>query len=115
PPSSFPRTRESRFIFAPIKEAGTDKNPAYDYLARLDRDAEDLEAGRLLYVAATRAKKRVHLLGCVKLEHDGSARAPDKRSLLAKLWPLDAEVVRKTAAPAPESAPRIPLRRLPVD
>jgi ATP-dependent exoDNAse (exonuclease V) beta subunit len=104
-----------RFIFAPIKEAGRDNNLAYDYLARLERDAEDLEAGRLLYVAVTRAKKRVHLLGCVKLEHDGSAKAPDKRSLLAKLWPVNAEVVRKTAAPAAESAPRIPLRRLPAD
>jgi ATP-dependent exoDNAse (exonuclease V) beta subunit len=114
--SSFPRKREPRFIFAPIKEAGADRNPAYDYLARLERDAEDLEAGRLLYVAATRAKERVHLLGCVKLEDDGTPRAPDKRSLLAKLWPLNVEVTRSTAAPAAESGlPSLPLRRLPAD
>src|SRR5467141_1464292 len=39
-------------LLAPIKETGTDKDLAYNYLKDLDADAEDTEASRLLYVAA---------------------------------------------------------------
>jgi ATP-dependent exoDNAse (exonuclease V) beta subunit len=106
----------SRFLFAPIKEAGAAPNLAYDYLARLDRDADDLEAGRLLYVAATRAKQRLHLLGCIAFDEHGEPRAPNKRSLLAKLWPLEVPVARAAAPAAPASGlGPFPLRRLPAD
>jgi ATP-dependent exoDNAse (exonuclease V) beta subunit len=106
----------ARFLFAPIKEAGAEENLAYDYLGRLERDAEDTEAGRLLYVAATRARQRLHLLGCVKFDDHNEPRTPDRRSLLAKLWPLNVQIARSTAAPAAESGvPSVPLRRLPAD
>jgi ATP-dependent exoDNAse (exonuclease V) beta subunit len=105
-----------KFIFAPIKEAGAEKNLAYDYLARLERDADDLEAGRLLYVAATRAKQRLHLLGCIAFDDHDEPRAPDKRSLLAKLWPLDDPITRAATPAAPASGLEpFPLRRLPAD
>src|SRR5204862_455479 len=52
-------------LLAPIKETGTDKDLAYKYLKDLDADAEDTESSRLLYVAATRAEKRLHLLACL--------------------------------------------------
>jgi len=105
-----------KFIFAPIKEAGAEQNLAYDYLARLERDSDDLEAGRLLYVAATRAKQRLHLLGCVKFDDHGDPRTPNKRSLLAKLWPLDVPITRAATPAAPASGLEpFPLRRLPAD
>ncbi len=69
-------------LLAPIKETGADDEPAYDYLRRLDREAEDTEAARLLYVAATRAEKRLHLLACPR------KTMPPKRSLLACAWPV---------------------------
>ncbi len=80
-------------LLAPIREAGTDKDPAYDYVRKIGRTAEDLEAGRLFYVAATRAKSRLHLLGCIKRDDDGEAKRPPARSLLGKLWPFAAEHV----------------------
>jgi ATP-dependent exoDNAse (exonuclease V) beta subunit len=52
-------------LLAPIDETGGEKEPLYQYVRLLDREAEDIEAGRLFYVAATRAESRLHLLGCV--------------------------------------------------
>jgi len=80
-------------LLAPIKETGSDDEPAYDYLMQLDREAEDTEAARLLYVAATRAKHRLHLLACPK------RTMPPKRSLLACAWPVAAPVFGGLSAP----------------
>jgi ATP-dependent exoDNAse (exonuclease V) beta subunit len=93
-------------LLAPIKETGGDDEPAYDYLKRLDRDAEDTEAARLLYVAATRAEHRLHLLACPR------KTMPPRRSLLACAWPVahsiyegltppEADASTPTPAPAP--------------
>ena len=50
-------------LIAPVDETGGEKEPLYQYVRQLDREAEDIEAGRLFYVAATRAESRLHLLG----------------------------------------------------
>ncbi len=47
-----------------------------------------IEAGRLLYVAATRAKHALHLLGTVKRDKNDEMKAPPANSLLALLWPV---------------------------
>jgi ATP-dependent exoDNAse (exonuclease V) beta subunit len=99
-------------LLAPIKETGAEKEPAYEYLKNLDREAEDTEAARLLYVAATRAQRRLHLFACPK------KTMPPARSLLACAWPVAAEVYAGLNPPekdnpaAAERAPTI-LRRLP--
>jgi ATP-dependent exoDNAse (exonuclease V) beta subunit len=80
-------------LLAPIRETGAERDPAYEYLKDLDREAEDTEAGRLLYVAATRAKTRIHMLGCAETDDDGAVRAPAKRSLLGIAWAVAAEGV----------------------
>jgi len=69
-------------LLAPIHETGGAKEPAYEFLKRLDREAEDTEAARLLYVAATRAEHRLHLLACAR------KAMPPKRSLLERAWPV---------------------------
>ena len=73
-------------LLAPINETGSDKDPIYEYVRELGKEAEDIEAGRLFYVAATRAISRLHLLGCAKANEKGEAKPPNKRSLLAKAW-----------------------------
>jgi ATP-dependent exoDNAse (exonuclease V) beta subunit len=86
------------------------------WIGELERERARLEAARLLYVAATRAKRQLHLLGrCAG--HDGkdgrAVRAPAKDSLLAPLWPvvradfdaaLAGAVGSAAAAPAPDTA-----------
>jgi len=101
-------------LLAPIKEAGADKDLVYDYLRRLDRAAEDAEAGRLLYVAATRAARRLHLLACVKRDETGELKAPDKRSLLAQAWPVAQEIfdALEFVPIAPATASAVPTYEL---
>src|SRR5437773_1610851 len=78
-------------LLAPIKETGTDKDLAYKYLKDLDADAEDTEASRLLYVAATRAEKRLHLLACLPCDDHGDLKKPLAHSLLERAWPAAEE------------------------
>ena len=101
-------------LLAPIRETGAGKELAYEYLKDLDRDAEDIEAARLFYVAATRAKHRLHLLACTK------KTMPPARSLLACAWPAAAEIYGgleplEKDAPMPEKRAPTILRRLPED
>jgi ATP-dependent exoDNAse (exonuclease V) beta subunit len=80
------RAGERGLLLAPIDETGGEKEPLYRYVRDLDREAEDIEAGRLLYVAATRAESRLHLLACLKVDEDGVLKKPSKRSLLGIAW-----------------------------
>jgi len=106
----------ARLLLAPINATGTDKELTYNYVRELDKEAEDIEAGRLFYVAATRAKQQLHLLACGKADEEGALKDPARRSLVAKIW----WQAREHFGPAPEAvedAPRAPLpdvlRRLP--
>ena len=68
-------------LLAPIAESGSDTDPIYDYLERIERRKVDQETARLLYVAATRARRNLHLLGSVTVKDDGSigrARCRDR-------------------------------------
>jgi ATP-dependent exoDNAse (exonuclease V) beta subunit len=51
---------EPYLILAPIQSIGGE-DPIYDYLKKQNKKAAHLEAVRLLYVAATRAKRRLYL------------------------------------------------------
>jgi len=111
---------ERGLLLAPIDETGGDKEPLYRYVRDLDREAEDIEAGRLLYVAATRAKSRLHLLACLKVDDHGVIKMPFKRSLLGIAWRAFADSVRLPAPGQQESdeQKRLPpgdIRRLPAD
>ena len=77
-------------LLAPIKETGAERDPAYSYLARLETQAEDIESARLLYVAATRARKKLHLLACLECDEHGDIGKPRARSLLERAWPVAA-------------------------
>ncbi|TDI81221.1 MAG: DNA helicase UvrD [Betaproteobacteria bacterium] len=79
-------------LFAPIQETGADSDLIYSWLEKLDREKEHFEDERLLYVAATRAKKFLHLLGNTGLSSDIDGviepKLPAGKSLLSKLWPV---------------------------
>ena len=107
-------------MLAPIDETGGDKEPLNRYVRNLDSEAEDIEAGRLLYVAATRARSRLHLLGCMKVDEHGVVTMPARRSLLGIAWRALSESTGLPAPSNPESADGQThdvdrLRRLPAD
>jgi len=94
----------SRLLLAPINPTGSDEDATYRYIRRLDKEKEGHEDARLLYVAATRAKKHLHLLGDVSLDmrtEEPEPNAPGKGSLLATLWPA----VESEFAEAARSSP----------
>ncbi len=80
---------DGALMMAPIRAAAEASEPAFDYLRALDRAATGHELERLFYVAATRARSRLHLLGFARTEErrDGvRLREPAKGSLLGKAW-----------------------------
>jgi ATP-dependent exoDNAse (exonuclease V) beta subunit len=95
-------------MMAPVRAAGEAREAAYDYLRALDEAAAEHEAGRLLYVAATRAAHDLHLLGCAGTDTRGGVgrvRKPAARSLLGKVWSAaSAEFDRALLQPARNEA-----------
>ncbi len=112
---------EPGIVLAPSPEQGTDPDPVYQWLHRLERRRTLLERSRLLYVAVTRAKRHLHLLGQVDVQQDEAgavAKRPLSGSMLRMLWheiEADAALTLQQTAPEPAAAPRIPVQRLPLE
>jgi len=106
-------------LIAPVHAVGADKDPLYQYIGRLYQEKQDYELQRLLYVACTRAKSRLHLLAVAKVSGKEPAPRAESRSLLSLLWPqLEAEFLAQPlpppAAEEAEATPALlPLLRLP--
>jgi ATP-dependent exoDNAse (exonuclease V) beta subunit len=94
-------------LLAPLNARGNDHDPLYELVFALRREQETLEQQRLLYVAASRARQQLHLLGQVGYrERDGKREllSPPKNSLLATLWPvLEPEYRQAFAAYTPSA------------
>ncbi len=71
-----------------------DSGEMYEYLRVFLAKKQRLEDARLLYVACTRAKRRLHLFsivktdgaGNVKINEDGTLAAPSAGSLVSHIW-----------------------------
>jgi len=78
---------DTALLFGPITGAGEEQNPTVEYLRNLEKTKGRYEAQRLLYVAVTRAKRRLHLSGHANCNARGELR-PAAGSLLELLWPV---------------------------
>jgi ATP-dependent helicase/nuclease subunit A len=76
-----------QLVMAPIRETGADKEAIQTYIRLLERTKQQHEDMRLLYVAATRARKRLHMFGSAKIRTGNETPQPPAQSLLARLWP----------------------------
>ena len=74
-------------LLAPIHAVGEQAEPIYSYLRSLEGVRVRNESARLLYVAATRARENLHLIGNAKTSKNGLSK-PSNDSLLARLWPI---------------------------
>ncbi len=83
-----PAGGEKDLLLAPIPETGTDADKIYQYIRKINERKRDLEDARVFYVAATRARKQLHLLAGAHPAGDGRLRTPPAKSLLNKLWPV---------------------------
>ena len=82
----------SALVLAPCPASDQDQDPHFAWLAALDRERQDHENMRLMYVAATRARERLHLLArLASADDDASATrepaTPRRGTLLGYLWP----------------------------
>lgn len=115
----------SQLLMAPVHATGDERDASFDYVRTLDADKQRYEDARLLYVAATRARRQLHLLGETAWQRDkdgeiDGVREPTPRSLLARLWSAvsaqyalqrpASETAAVSATVAQRSPP--PLRRL---
>ena len=79
---------QAHLLLAPFTERDAIRGPINKLVTQARRRCEEQEKLRLLYVACTRAKQFLHLLGTVKLNQKGELNTPHSQSLLHVLWPL---------------------------
>jgi len=77
---------ETEMLVAPIGYRGDEKHPTYRWVQKQLSQRADEELKRLLYVACTRARKSLHLLGTAMITASG-LKPGDPKSLLATAWP----------------------------
>jgi ATP-dependent helicase/nuclease subunit A len=105
----------SELLMAPISRAGRDEDRTYRFI-RHEEDARNThESVRLLYVACTRARRRLHLIGHV----DPESGEPPSDALLTHIWEevrpeFDVAVANYEEQPELVKQPRVPrvLRRV---
>lgn len=88
----YPLQNESTaLLIAPIHGIGHDKDSIYQFIKYQQTIKNDYESARLLYVAATRAKKQLHLFFNCETK-DNAPKVPTN-CFLHKLWPaIDADI-----------------------
>jgi ATP-dependent exoDNAse (exonuclease V) beta subunit len=109
-----PDTGERELLMAPIGIKGRKGSGAssatYDWIGALQKRDERAELHRLLYVAATRARRDLHLFATLKRTHAGGIAAPDARSLLKCGWAY----LEQFAMPAEQGLHLVPHLREPM-
>ncbi|HEX7720420.1 MAG TPA: 3'-5' exonuclease, partial [Woeseiaceae bacterium] len=77
------------FLISPIgPRAELEGDPLHKLIEAKLREKDRLETDRLLYVACTRARRTLHLVGHVPLSVDGTElRYPQAGSRLQRIWP----------------------------
>ncbi len=87
-------TGQEQLVIAPLDQKGQSVSLLRQLLKGFEKEKQNFELGRLLYVAATRAKAKLHLFGEIKfqptdkqLENGDCPVAAKKDSLLESLWP----------------------------
>lgn len=76
---------QNALLLAPIHATGQDKDKIYEYINKQEKIKTNFEIDRLLYVATTRAKKRLLLFYSLKTD---AANKADSNSFLGRLLPL---------------------------
>ncbi|HVY53969.1 MAG TPA: UvrD-helicase domain-containing protein, partial [Gammaproteobacteria bacterium] len=79
---------DSALLLAPIQAVEDSEDSIYKHIRQQDNSKTRHEHGRLLYVAATRAKKSLHLIMTLKTNSKGEMATPSDSSMLKKLWPV---------------------------
>ena len=106
--SENPYPSGSDLLLAPVKASHEDTSSIYNFINNLEKQKQRHEEGRLLYVATTRARKQLHLIGSADTDKNGDLSKPPDNTLLGQLWPAveqDFQAYLEQQAPPAEQGP----------
>ncbi len=87
-----PRRGAIDLLLAPVRADGEARHdPIYELIGALEKEKREHEQGRLLYVAVTRAVRRLDLVGFARtrgIGADAQLASPPAGSMLGRLWPF---------------------------
>ncbi|MGC8548623.1 MAG: UvrD-helicase domain-containing protein [Acidobacteriaceae bacterium] len=103
---SNPQTGQPEYLIAPIGEKGAQQHRIYDWIQSQIKHRNAEETKRLFYVACTRARQELHLIGTASFSDKGLA-TPRPGSLLHTAWPalaafFEAAYNQQQPEPAPQ-------------
>jgi ATP-dependent helicase/nuclease subunit A len=106
-----------RKVISPVgPRAEVENDPVHRYIEMAEAAKDRHEQARLLYVACTRARKSLHLVGHTATTDDG-AKPAAKNSLLRMLWPAVEDLYAQAFEPGKPAASEdldefvLPVRR----
>ena len=91
--------QDELMLISPIKAAHHERCPLYDFIGRLDQEKNQYEIQRLLYVATTRAKKRLYLFDHSATPTKGTFRALLNQQDFTPLEPKLNEKIQEASLP----------------
>ena len=92
-------------LLASMGPQGGDSDPVHDFLGELEKRRAAHERTRLLYVAATRARRSLHLIGQARRDREGEWAAPAAGSFFHLLGSLIDPPETGFDEPAPKESP----------
>jgi ATP-dependent exoDNAse (exonuclease V) beta subunit len=97
----------SNRVVSPVgARADVENDPLHRFIEKIESNKYQHELGRLLYVACTRAKQSLHLMGHVSLSADETEfKPPRSNTLLRLLWPVVKEEFAKAFEYLEENTP----------
>ena len=95
---------DNRLFMAGLTATGTSDSKLYQLLRHEQKQKNQLESTRLLYIAVTRAKKSASLFASLGLDDSGELLSPASNGLLAKIWDVIADTSDLTLSNANDLA-----------
>lgn len=110
---------QQQIVMAPMrnsaeKEKFKKEGDLIKFVSGIEKQRQKLEDGRLLYVAATRARQKLFLFAAIKPNNNGDIKA-NGRSLMGSLWPAvekeQIPLISEAAAMLPQDEPETPAEQ----
>jgi len=100
-------------LLAPVERFGTEADPLFEFIRSIDAAQELSERSRLIYVAVTRARKRLYPFVYLKADKDGQMAGPASNSLGRCMLAVMARELPIPNAMPEMSSPNGPMWRQP--
>jgi len=90
-------------LLAPIDKPGNDTDPLYKLIGNIDKQQDEAERARLMYVATTRARRKLYLFAHLELTEEGEVKQAPSGSLASCLHSYIESSNEVAVLPPPEN------------